>query len=86
MQELAVGLVVFGCTLYAVWALLPRAWRRAVAQRVSKWPLPQPLAVRLQRAARASAGCGCDGCDGKAPGAPPAGGTQTIKIHRVARR
>jgi hypothetical protein len=86
MQGLAVGLVVLGCTLYAVWALLPRMLRRAVAQRAAKWPWPQPLAIRLQRAAQASSGCGCDGCDGKAPGALPAGGTQTIKIHRVVRR
>ncbi|HZE90996.1 MAG TPA: hypothetical protein VE029_04680 [Rhizobacter sp.] len=86
MQELFVALMVFACTAYAVWSLLPRTLRRELAQRAEHWPLPRPLASRVKRAAQAPSGCGCDGCDGKSPVAPPAGAVQPIRLHRAARR
>ena len=47
--------------------LMPAAARRTVAIRSLKLPLPLPLprllAARMQRAATAASGCGCDGCD-----------------------
>jgi len=82
MQTLIVALVVAGCSLYAVWVLMPSALRRTLAQRLQQWPWPDALARPLRRAALAPTGCGCDGCDAKpaTPGAP-----QTIRLHRRPR-
>ena len=65
MQILIVTLIVAACSVYAVWTLMPAAARRTVAIRLLKLPLPLPrlLAARMQRAATAASGCGCDGCD-----------------------
>jgi hypothetical protein len=83
MQELIVALIVAACAGYAVWALMPSALRRAVAQRLLHRAWPQPIARRLRRAALAPTGCGCDaGCDAKAP-KPSA--PQPIHIHRRPR-
>ena len=80
MQELIVALIVAACTGYAVWTLMPSALRRALAQRLLRGRWPAPIARRLQRAATASAGCGCDaGCEAKKP-APSA--AQPIHFHR----
>lgn len=84
MQELLVALIVLACTVYAAWTLMPSALRRAIAQRLQHWPWPPLLARSLRRAALAPTGCGCDGCDAKAPGSPraPAAQQHTIRIHR----
>jgi len=63
MQNLLVALIVIACTGYAVWVLIPGTLRRAAAQQALKWPWPNPIATRLQKAAKVSGGCGCDGCE-----------------------
>ena len=94
MQGFVVGLIVLGCTAYAVWALLPAGPRRTLAATMARAPWPGFIAQRLQKAATAASGCGCgcDGCD-RAPGKkshtgaslPP--GEQPIQLHpRRARR
>ncbi len=90
MQNLLVGLIVLGCTAYAVWALLPNAWRRALAATLVRAPWPGPVARRLQKAAAVSSGCGCDGCDRAPAKKPPAAtglppGEQPIQLHRRSR-
>ena len=80
MQELIVALIVIACTGYAVWALMPSAWRRTLAQRLQHGPWPEPIARGLRRAALAPTGCGCDaGCEVKKPASPAA---QPIHFHR----
>ena len=71
MQGLIVALVVVACTVYAVWTLMPGAARRSLAGSMLKIVLlngrqiggESRLTVKLRRAARASSGCACDGCD-----------------------
>lgn len=83
LQQAAVAAIVAPSTVYALWALLPAAARRGLAQRLLKAPVPASLVRPLQRAARGG-GCGCDGCDAKpattAPAAPPA--IAPIRLHR----
>jgi hypothetical protein len=79
MQNLIVALIVSACTGYAVWVLMPSALRRATAQRVQHWPWPAAVAMRVRRAAQATSGCACDGCDAAKP---PVGAPQPIRIHR----
>ena len=86
MQTLLVAMLVVGCTGYAAWTLMPSAARKSLAGALLKLPsLPPGLSARLQRAATASSGCGCDGCDGapKAGKAPKAAvpAQQTITFH-----
>lgn len=79
MQSALVGLIVIACAVYAVWALMPSALRRALAGRLQHGPWPAPVARHLKRAASASAACGCDaGCDA----AKPPQAAQPIRIHR----
>lgn len=81
MQELIVALIVVACTGYAVWTLMPSALRRALAQRLLHGRWPAPIARRLQRAATAPTGCGCDaGCEAKKPA--PSAAAQPIHFHR----
>jgi hypothetical protein len=81
MQDLIVALIVAGCTGYAAWVLMPSALRRALAQSALRWPLlPQGVASRLRRAATASTGCSCDGCDSKPQAA--SGAAQPIHFQR----
>jgi len=80
MQNLLVALIVIACTGYAVWVLIPGTLRRAAAQQALKLRWPAPIATRLQKAAKVSGGCGCDGCDAK-PLKPTDAG-QPIRIHR----
>jgi hypothetical protein len=63
MQNLVVALLVIGCSLYAAWALMPAAARRAIASSLLNWRLPVALVTRLQAVVKKSSGCGCDGCD-----------------------
>ena len=62
-QSLIVALLVTACSAYAVWTLMPSAARRLFAGWMLRLPLPAPLATPFERAARATSGCGCDGCD-----------------------
>ncbi len=78
-QMLVVLVVVAACAVYAGWSLAPTVVRRPVARAALRLPLPVFMAGYFGRVAlRASAGCGCDGCD--AP--PPAVKEQPIRIHR----
>jgi hypothetical protein len=80
MQTLIVALLVIGCTTYAAWTLMPAAARRAIASSLLKLPLPEALAAKMRRAATASSGCGCDGCDhAPAKSAPKA--QQVVTFH-----
>jgi ferrous iron transport protein B len=84
-QGLLVALLVTGCCLYAAWTLMPSAARRALARALLKLPLPAPLAKRLGRTAKASAGCGCDGCD-RSEVKPATGTHKPITFHPRPRR
>ena len=73
MQALLTALIVLASAGYAVWALLPQAWRGALQRRLlGRNSLP------------AAGGCGgCGGCGGGLTAAPtPASGTQVITVHR----
>ena len=79
MQGLIVALVVIACTAYAVWTLMPGAARRSLAGSMLKVVLlngrqngrrsghqsgsESRLIVKLRKAAQATSGCACDGCD-----------------------
>ena len=84
MQAWIVALLVVGCSVYAAWALMPAAARRAIASMLLKLPLPLPLpnaiAQRMRKAATVSSGCGCDGCD-SAPTKAASKATQVVTFH-----
>ncbi|MDE2300826.1 MAG: hypothetical protein KGK18_22005 [Burkholderiales bacterium] len=83
LQNLIVALLVPGCAGYAAWKLMPSAARRALAAALlRRGSLPRPIEARLRRAAQATSGCGCDGCD-HAPKTPAAkvSGPQPIRFH-----
>lgn len=80
MQNIIVALIVSACAGYAVWVLMPGALRRTAAQQALRWPWPRAIATRLQKAAKVSGACGCDGCDAKPK--PAANAAQPIRIHR----
>jgi hypothetical protein len=82
-QGFLVALIVAGCCIYAAWTLMPTTLRRSVARRLQKVPLPALLARKVTRAANASTGCGCDGCD-RSEVKPAA--AKPITFHRQARR
>ena len=85
MQVLIVALLVIGCATYAAWTLMPAAARRAIASMLLKLPLPEPFAAKMRRAATASSGCGCEGCDhAPAKTAPPA--PQVVTFHPRPKR
>jgi hypothetical protein len=67
IQNLLVALIVLACAVYAVWALLPSGWRRALAARLAGGPWPPAMKRRLQQAAQPGNACGCSGCDRAAP-------------------
>jgi hypothetical protein len=62
-QHLVVFALVAGCTIYALWALMPAVARRFIAKQLVKWPLGSAWKARFQQAASASSGCDCSGCD-----------------------
>ena len=62
-QHLIVFALVAGCSIYALWTLMPVSARRFVAKQLVKWPLGSAWKARFQHAASASAGCDCSGCD-----------------------
>jgi hypothetical protein len=85
-QIVVVALLVAGCTVYAVWTLMPASGRRATARTLLKLPLPAALAARLQKHLVADSGCGCDGCDQGTKKKPAPGSTQPIRLHRRVKR
>ena len=85
MQSMIVALIVLGCSGYVVWTLMPAAARRSAAIALLRLPLPARLTVRLRKAAQASSGCGCSGCD-RAATKPVPGTTRSITFHPRTRR
>ena len=89
MQTLIVALVVAASTCYATWKLMPAAARRWLAAWVLRVSPGKPglITSALRRAASASAGCGCDGCE---HAKPPAGAARTdikpVQFHPRQRR
>jgi ferrous iron transport protein B len=79
-QGLVVAVIVGVCALYAVWTLLPPAARRSLATAALRFPLPAVCVAPLNRAAQASKGCACDGCDHASPGAST-GMTHPVVFH-----
>jgi hypothetical protein len=63
LQSLIVFVVVACCFGYAGWTLLPQLARRAMAKSLLRLPLHASLRLSLERAASASDGCHCGGCD-----------------------
>lgn len=97
MQSVAVVVLVIGCSVYAVWSLMPARPRRALALAFLRLPLPAALTGPLQRAATAASGCGCDGCDHAPTKSPKTDGPaaqasrlpaspQPLTFHRRIRR
>nr|WP_295778075.1 hypothetical protein [Rhodoferax sp.] len=84
-QFLVVGLLVSGCSLYALWTLMPAAARRVIAQGLLRLPLGLRLKAPLQRAASTSSGCDCSGCD-KVVDKQRNGETQPIRFHARTKR
>jgi ferrous iron transport protein B len=62
-QYLIVFTLVAGCSVYALWTLMPISVRRLMAKQLMKWPLGSAWKTRFQQAASASSGCDCSGCD-----------------------
>ena len=88
MQLLIVVLLVTACSAYALWTLMPSGARRSLALTLLRLPhLPRRIEARLQKAAQAASGCGCDGCD-RSENKPTvnAPAQHTIKFHPRARR
>ena len=71
MQTLIVAVIVIVCSAYAVWTLMPGAWRAALNRRLGRASAP---------------GSGCSGCGGggcaAGPAEPGAGSTAVITVHR----
>jgi len=81
-QSLIVALLVLGSSVYAGWSLMPAGAKRALAERLLRWPLPAWAARPLQRATVPVPGCGsCGGCGGAAaPKKTPV--VHTVTFHR----
>ena len=62
---------------YAAWTLMPQALRALAARALLRLPLPGFVRQRVLAASRASASCGCAGCD-KAPVAAQGTGKGTL--------
>ena len=63
MQHLIVFLLVAGCSVYALWTVLPVAARRFIAKQLVQLPFGSAWRTRFQKAASAASGCDCSGCD-----------------------
>lgn len=79
-QYLVVFALVLGCSLYALWTIMPAVWSRALASRLLRLPQPAWLHTTLQKAATAGSGCDCSGCDKVAGPARPTP-AQVIRFH-----
>jgi hypothetical protein len=75
-----VALLVALSFVYAAWSLMPQALRALAARALLRLPLPGFVRQRVLAASRASAGCGCSGCD-KAPAAAPGNGSGMLTGH-----
>jgi hypothetical protein len=62
-QHLIVLALVAGCSIYALWALMPAAARRFIAKQLVQLPLGSAWKAWFQPAASTSSGCDCSGCD-----------------------
>lgn len=84
-QTLVVFAVVLGCSLYALWVLLPAVVRRFLARQLLRLPLPPSAQRVFRRAATVASGCDCSGCDNvvAAPRQPAA--PQVVHFHPPAR-
>ena len=85
-QLLIVFLLVSACSLYAAWVVMPSVARRFVARRLLRLPLGQTLKAPLSRAASASSGCDCSGCDKVVDAKREAPATQPIRFHARTKR
>jgi hypothetical protein len=63
MQHLIVFLLVAGCSVYALWALLPAVARRFIAKQLVQLPFGSAWKARFEKAGSAASGCDCSGCD-----------------------
>ncbi|MFZ3128718.1 MAG: hypothetical protein WA136_11960 [Rhodoferax sp.] len=79
-QSLIVLLLVLGCSLYALWTLMPAVARRFLAQRLLRLPLPAAWATIFLRAVKQPSGCDCSGCD-KVVDLQRQPGTQVVRFH-----
>ena len=62
-QQVIVFTLVAGCSIYALWALMPVVARRFIARQLVQLPFGPTWKARLQQVATASSGCDCSGCD-----------------------
>jgi len=83
-QHLIVFSIVLACSVYALWTLMPSAWRRFLAARLVRLPLGSTLHATFQRAAAPASGCDCSGCD-KVVDLRRASQPKIITIHRQPR-
>ncbi|MCF8155126.1 MAG: hypothetical protein K9K35_03895 [Rhodoferax sp.] len=79
-QHLIVFALVVGCSIYALWALMPAVARRFIAQRLAQWPLGTAWKVRFQQTASAASHCDCSGCDKVADRGLPAK-SKVVQFH-----
>jgi hypothetical protein len=79
LQDWIVVLLVAGSFVYALWRLMPQAFRRKLAASLLRWPLPQGLRNHFQKAALNSGACACSACDAPAPKAAPS--AQVMVFH-----
>ena len=91
LQNMVVLMVVLGSSVYAVWALMPSVWRRALATQLLRLlPFRSPAWLRTMHQQTAAAGSGCGGSGGcdKAVAPKPAAHTasrpapmQVVRFH-----
>jgi hypothetical protein len=62
-QHLVVFALVAGCSIYALWVLMPTVARRFIAKQLLQLPFGSTWKTRFKKAASASSGCDCSGCD-----------------------
>ena len=79
-QNLLVFSIVFACSIYALWVLMPVAARRFIAKRLLSLPLGSTFRTVFQRAASATTGCDCSGCD-KVVGLQQKTAPQVVQFH-----
>ncbi len=78
-QQGIVCVLVLACSGYALWTLMPTAARRFLATRLQHLPLGPRLQATFTRAAAATSGCDCSGCD-KVVDRTPKGQPQVIRF------
>ncbi len=85
-QQLIVFALVLGCSLYALWVLMPAAARRLLARGLVHAPLGSRLNAVFQKAAApaSASGCDCSGCD-KVVDKMPKPTVQVVRFHPRSR-